>query len=956
MGDGARLVGRDGEIAQLKAALSAAQNGTATVLFLIGEPGIGKTRLATEALGLAAERGIVAARGRVSTVGPIVPYRPLIEALQALSRSGNLPELESLGTYGAVLGRLVPGLSSSVGPSVSSPVIVAEALLRLLTLVGDRRGCLFVLDDLHDADAETLAIVEYLLDNLEGAPVALLLASRAEPCTATDLAAIARQRGKAIVLEPEPLTREQIQQLASHRLEIRPAELPTAVLDRLTTDSAGNPFVVEELVFALGRQGFDESSGPAVPVNVARSVSRRTERLGPSARTILTTAAVIGQRFPLTLLQEATGATEEEILATAQAGVASQLVRPDSPAPDWYAFRHPLTAEALISDLSPSERAGYSATIASAIAVLHPDLPGEWCARSAELHEHAGELAQASRLYAEAGRRALAAGAIKSAVTLLVRADLDPAGDPHYRADLLGDLLLAVTDSGDFGRIPALEAMLEELTAAGLPAGRRAILHSQFANVAHLAGDQAGALEQITTARGLLGSHPAPAESAQVDVIGAYIELGRPNPDRLEVAAALAERAVKAAEEAGLPIVICDALQMLGYLVRERDEDQANRLFEEARKVADNNDLPNFRVYSEVFLAIALCLRTGRIDALREARDNALHIGALPIAFETTSVLALQLIQHGDFDAARQELDEGLRTAIRLKLGRALPFFRLARGIGAAHQGDRAGMEDALAALTPDDQSVPGIRSASFGLVRAICSLLEEDSDRADQEFAQAIALDLENPTTIDFGKNGLILLIGVIEGRNGWQHYSAVAERSASRTRWNKQFTQFAHAVLLGRDGDVEGASRAAAVALEAAEIYPLGRHLALRLVIQAAYDDGWGEPVVWAREAEDYFQANHIPAVASACRGLLRSMGAPVRQRRTGDDAVPSNLRKLGVTVRELEVGRLLAQRIPNKGIAKRLHISPRTVEKHVANLLTKTGQQDRDSFASYARDTFN
>ena len=66
--------------------------------------------------------------------------------------------------------------------------------------------------------------------------------------------------------------------------------------------------------------------------------------------------------------------------------------------------------------------------------------------------------------------------------------------------------------------------------------------------------------------------------------------------------------------------------------------------------------------------------------------------------------------------------------------------------------------------------------------------------------------------------------------------------------------------------------------------------------------------------------------------------------------------NLRKLGVTVRESEVGRLLAQRIPNKGIAKRLHISPRTVEKHVANLLTKTGQQDRDSFASYARDTFS
>jgi DNA-binding CsgD family transcriptional regulator len=956
MGDRAGLVGRHGEVEQLQAALSAAQRGTATALFLIGEPGIGKTRLASEALALAGERDVVAARGRVSTVGPIVPYRPLIEALQALSRSGNLPDLDALGTYGSVLGRLVPGLTASVGPSVGSPVVVAEALLRLLTLVGDRRGCLFVLDDLHDADAETLAIVEYLLDNLEGAPVVLLLASRAEPCTATDLATIAQQRGTAIVLEPAPLSREQIRQLASHRLDISPAELPPAVLDRLMTDSAGNPFVVEELVFAISRQGFDELPGTAVPVNVARSVSRRTERLGPSARTILTTAAVIGQRFPLALLRESTGATDEEVLATARAGVASQLVRPDSPAPDWYAFRHPLTAEALISDLSPSEHAGYSATIASAIAILHPDLPGEWCARSAELRERGGELAKASQLYAEAGRRALAAGAIKSAIALLARADLDPASDPYYRADLLGDLLVAVTDSGDFGRIPALEQMLDELTAAGLSAGRRAILHAQFANVAHLAGDPSNALEQITTARGLLGTHPAPAESAQVDVIGAYIELGRPNPERLAAAAALAERAVIAARQADLPIVICDALQMLGYLVRERDEDQANRYFEEARKVAESNNLPNFRIYSEVFLAIALCVRTGQTDALQKARDSALHIGALPIAFETTSVLALQLIQQGLFDAARQELHDGLSTATRLKLGRAVPFFRLAQGICAAHQGNRAELEKTFGALAADDLSAPGIQSAWYGLARAICSLMEEDSDRANQEFAQAVALDLENPTTLDFGKNGLILLIGTVEARNGWEHYSAAAERSASRARWNTQFIQFAHAVLLGRDGDVEGASRAAEVALEAAEIYPLGRHLALRLVIQAAFDDGWGEPVVWAREAEEYFQANHIHAVASACRGLLRSMGAPVRQRRTGDEAVPSNLRKLGVTVRELEVGRLLAQRIPNKGIAKRLHISPRTVEKHVANLLTKTGQHDRNAFASYASEEFD
>ncbi|WP_185446248.1 ATP-binding protein [Kribbella qitaiheensis] len=437
MGDGAGLVGRDSEIEQLRAALSAARSGAASALFLIGEPGIGKTRLATEAVGLAVESGIIAVRGRVSTVGPIVPYRPLIEALQALSRTENLPELESLGTYGAVLSRLIPGLSDPLGstPSaVGSPVVVAEALLRLLTLVGDKRGCLFVLDDLHDADAETLAIVEYLVDNLHPAPVALLLASRAEPCAATDLAVISRQRGTATVLEPQPLNREQVQQLAAQRLELGADEIPVDVVDRLTTGSAGNPFLVEELAYAFSKQGFEEADGPAVPVSVARSVSRRTDRLGPNALMILTTAAVIGQRFPIDLLQHATGAAEGEVVATVHAGVGAQLVQSDSPAPDWYAFRHPLTAEALISDLTPSERAGHSGRVADAIAARYPGLPGEWCARSAELRERSGELAEASRLYAEAGRRALATGAVRSAITLLVRADLDPDGDPEHRA------------------------------------------------------------------------------------------------------------------------------------------------------------------------------------------------------------------------------------------------------------------------------------------------------------------------------------------------------------------------------------------------------------------------------------------------------------------------------------------------------------------------------------------
>ncbi|MCP2312003.1 helix-turn-helix domain-containing protein, partial [Kitasatospora paracochleata] len=85
-------------------------------------------------------------------------------------------------------------------------------------------------------------------------------------------------------------------------------------------------------------------------------------------------------------------------------------------------------------------------------------------------------------------------------------------------------------------------------------------------------------------------------------------------------------------------------------------------------------------------------------------------------------------------------------------------------------------------------------------------------------------------------------------------------------------------------------------------------------------------------------------VPAVANACRAELRRLGAPVHQHRTGTSRIPEVLRAQGVTVREYEVFVVLAERLGNKDVADRLYISPRTVEKHIASLITKTGVINR------------
>ena len=107
----------------------------------------------------------------------------------------------------------------------------------------------------------------------------------------------------------------------------------------------------------------------------------------------------------------------------------------------------------------------------------------------------------------------------------------------------------------------------------------------------------------------------------------------------------------------------------------------------------------------------------------------------------------------------------------------------------------------------------------------------------------------------------------------------------------------------------------------------------------------------MAWLREAAAFFAARGEQPVAAACRALLRRAGAPVPRAGRGDPVVPASLRALGVTSREADVLALVAEGLTNQELAARLHLSPRTVEKHVASLLAKTGCRRRAQLAGYS-----
>jgi DNA-binding CsgD family transcriptional regulator len=963
------VIGRDREVAELTRAIDAARASRGGAVFLVGEPGIGKSRLAAEAAGIAFAAGVRVLRGRGSTIGPIVPFRPLTEALLALYRSGHPPDDPALGPYRPILGRLIPDLQQDgVASGGDSLIVLGEAVLRLVAVAGRPDGCLLVLEDLQHADPETLAIVEYLTDNLTELPVLLLATIRDEPCAALDLARSATQRHAASITELTRLAPDDVTRLAASCLEADPADLPDHVASRLAEDSAGIPFIIEELLHQLVTDGILARGITGwrvvgelradVPETVLRGVIDRAEQLGPQGSMLLSVAAVLGDRFPLSLVGRVTALDERSLLSHLRAAVAAQLVAPDEASPDWYAFRHPLTAEALRAGLAPTDRAEYSRQAAEAVQTLHPGLPGEWCQLVATLKADAGDIHGAARLFAEAGRRALTDGASGSSVKLLDRANalLHGEATAESKAEILQTLLYALAEAGEIERARMLVDTLDEVGGAGLGPIPRAALHSRLAQVYYVAGLWSEGMNQVAAARVVLGPDAGEEHTAPIDAVAANLTWQGGGHNRAEEAEFLARRAIAGAKRAGLPIVLCDAWQVVGDVARERSLDESSACFERARLLAEEHRLPIWRVYALARLAGNDWLATGEAAGMERTIEEAQRVGAVAVGYTIHGNLATDAVLRGDFAKTAQLIEQSKHDVIRLRLRPQIRYVLMVQATLAAHKGNRAEMERALTEFAEWEDEHSQELPLTLGFARTFCALLEENRGLAREELLKMLASTEDVPSVFQLaGRHGLHLFLSVLDGDAGWREYDKTASTVQSRMRWNRQFVNLARAVLLGRDGRAEEAGAAADSAQEDSAIYEMAGHLSLRLVAEAAIADGWGEPVAWLRRAEEYFHQLSVPPVAGACRSLLRHAGAPVRQRRTGTDQVPDDLRAIGVTVREHEVLQLMVERLTNKAIANRLHISPRTVEKHVASLIIKAEVSDRTELSDFAASAY-
>lgn len=493
------IAGRAGELAALAGLLAEAE--TPQFAMLVGEPGIGKTRLAQELADRARAHGFAVLIGRCSEDEGAPPMWPWVGVLRALADEvpgADLPEPDS-----AELTRLSELLSRGLTPEpmtagAATPGRTAEvdaerfrvwnSVARLLAAASAVRPLLVVLDDLHWGDSSSLRLLHHLTEALGAGRIVIVGTRRTHPEPAGSLAQVAESlsRRHALRLDLTGLSTTE----AAELIRSATGEEPGTEIQALRDRAEGNPFFLIELVRLLAPANRRDSAD-SLPAAVSDVVARRIGRLPEPTADLLRTAAVIGRQFDLPLLAAASGRAEEEALDQLDPALAAGVIA-ETETVDRFRFAHALIRDVVYEAIPGSRRARRHVAVANALSA-DPD-SGQ---RRSELARHwlAAGPAHAARAWpaaAAAANHARELYAHEEAAVLLAAALDAQRHDPVATAADRYDLLMARAEAC---RLSAdQDGLNDALTAAVAEADRL----GDITRVARAAvGTAEGALWQI---------------------------------------------------------------------------------------------------------------------------------------------------------------------------------------------------------------------------------------------------------------------------------------------------------------------------------------------------------------------------------------------------------------------------------------------------------------------------
>lgn len=958
------MVGRHRELELLTGALASAGRGEGSLLIVSGEAGIGKSRLLRALREHADDLGCRVAVGACLEQLQTLAYAPVAEVVRGLLAEGLTEPLTEVEDRW--LRRLLPELGPASGPDLPpSPeerYVVARSVCAILER--EARGAptgrplLLLLEDLHWADVATVELLPLLSRTLAGIPALVVGTYRIDevahrPDVVHAIAELRRQRlCEEIALGA--LERAQVQTMVEEILGSGRHAEPT-FLDKLVVRADGNPLFVEEILSTLSEMESDELVVASledidVPPTIQEATLRRARRLPEPAREVVRVAAVVGERFELEPIIRVLGLTRDESVEMLRALVREHLVV-EEPSGQ-LRFRHALTRDSIYEQLLGEERQRLHREVAQALQEIHADVLDE---RAAEIASHfaAAEQADEARRFGErAAARASALGAPADALGHLRRA-LEFTEDPRDRAATLlamGNLSYAV---GDFRKAVAqMREAAERYEALG---ERRLYAHALLDLwwATHMEADSAGALSILESVLEMLEPEGDSEELARAyGALATHHMLGSNDGEAIR----WSRKAIELAERLGAVEVLLDARMDLGFsLTSGADPEEGISLLRSVFEEAGSRGFFRRAGRAAILLSNVL-LMNGRYDeAIRvatEGRDASERHG---------DELSRRVCQIHIAAALRLtgELEESERLLLELKASEHVASVRLSAwtNLELAHlrveQGRWDDVQRILDELEPYAQRRPEFEDlADLRLVSAMLRASRGDVDRAWEELewlrktwkettddavligpALAFACALATETGDETRAGEWLAELETVEARSPAPEIAAMTEEAR------------------GLVGIAERPGEAADRLAGAADRWrALGRPFdlarSLREVGEARLLSGEPGAVDALEEAQGILAGLGAAHELTRTQAALRRAGVKVsRGPRPSTRAAPG-----GLTARELDVARLIAEGRSNAEIARALVISPKTSATHVSNILTKLGFSSRTQVARW------
>jgi class 3 adenylate cyclase/tetratricopeptide (TPR) repeat protein len=663
------FVGRARELDMLAQALGQAFRGAGQTIAVVGEPGVGKSRLVHEFLRSRQATKALQLESNAASYGRAIPYLPIVDLLKGYlkieARDGAQTIREKVA---ARIDALDPGLRAAEGPvlqlldalPVGHPFGSLDPQLRrqqtydgitgLLLSESRIRPVIVVFEDLHWHDSLTLGLLDRLVSRAHDARLLVIASYRREHHSDWESLPGFRE------VRLEPLAHESVGELVEALLGPDPSlqSLRGFLLDR----AGGNPFFLEELVRTLyetgvisgarGRYRLARSYSPAyVPPTIQAVIAARIDRLPKAERSVLQDAAVIGKDVPFLLLQEISGRSEAELRALLVALEAGEFVNLTRRFPDpEYSFKHSLTHEVAYSGLLKNRRRDIHARIVTAMEKLYADRIVEKVERLAE-HAVRGELKEKALAYLRrAGAKAAEREAYREALVLLEQALRVLPELPETRetlecaVDLRFDIRNVLQPLGDREQIARYlreaEGLAERLGDARRIGWIQSYLTEQYWMLGRSDDAAAAGERALAIARELADLPLQVVTNLPLGLVyhtrgeyGLAMEYFRWNFQRL--------RGPLAHERFGMFVLPSSfSGSFLAWSLAEQgDFPRAADIAEDAAGIAEGGDHPFSRGYAQLGMGV-VALRRGDLQEAIRAFERALAVGAFadsPVGF-----------------------------------------------------------------------------------------------------------------------------------------------------------------------------------------------------------------------------------------------------------------------------------------------------------------------------------